>query len=236
MLRQIDYIVVHHTATASNESFVSLREKYRSEGRIPFHGVIDYYGNFHRLVGINTILDINCKYNDRCFHVAYIGNGAINNVHYQLLRRIEIYENAIEQEVEYPTLLYPINPMQQLCLRKKIAEIKGSFRNAEVIGIDKLSDQKYNPGFGVKTWLKEFTDGLVDEAYISQTFQEVFYEEEAKRNMQHSPAEEVWMFDETSDEQAYQQAEESEKLLNSLLIHESTEQNESPLPQEGISD
>lgn len=233
MLRQIDYIAVHHTGTAFNANFKDLRNEYLRQGKIPFHGVIDFSGKFHRLVGMNTTLDVDCMFNERCFHIAYIGNGSINNVHYQLLRRIEVFENAIGQEIKYPTLLYPINPMQQYALRLKIAELRGMFPKVKVRGIDKLSGQKNNPGFGVNTWLKEFEAGVIDEHYINLNFQDVFFEEE-QRKIKQNGGKEVWMFDETSDEQAYRQAAENQRVLENLLNYEAGAEDEDFDPEQGI--
>lgn len=177
MIRDIKYVVVHHTATHPKMPFEQLRKIYADKGIVPFHGVIDFYGNYHRLVGMNTTLDVDCNENEHCFHVAYMGDGRITRLTYDTLAYIEQLENAIQQEVDYPTLLSAINPMQQRCLSEKFAELKETFPYVGLRGYNTMGGEKNNPGFDVRTWRREFKVKSYDEGYVHSLFTDLAVED-----------------------------------------------------------
>ncbi|MFN8714174.1 MAG: N-acetylmuramoyl-L-alanine amidase [Bacteroidota bacterium] len=232
MLRKIEIVVLHHTATRSDVSFLELRDQYIKAGHIPYHGIIDHYGNYHRLVGLNTVLDTPCTRNETSWHIAYTGNGSVNNVHYEMLRQVEKYEQYLEDKINYPTLLYPINPMQQFTLRNKIAEMNDIFGAVSIIGADQLGAPKGNPGFRVRNWYKEYTPLSHDQDYIRQLYTDV-YAQECFSNPSWKKDIDIWHKEIMDDEQAYRMAGRNQRYLDSLA-HESDTDDDPSDGEDGV--
>jgi hypothetical protein len=218
MLRKVEIVVVHHTNTPSDILFSELKAQYIKQGTLPYHGIIDHAGRFHRLVGLNTILKTPCTRNETSWHVAYTGNGSISNVHYEVLKRMEEFEKRVDETLEYPTILYPINPMQQLTLRTKIAELNDLFGAVSIIGADQLRGEKGSPGFRVRSWFKEYVPHTPDEEVVNQIYSDVFLEfNPQSQNWKEEM--DIWEQDLTDDEEAYRCAGMSKETFD-RAVHE----------------
>lgn len=131
MLRCVKYIVVHCTGTPPEIEAEFIRKN--KPGRPRYHGLIDRFGYFMRLMGCNCIADNPCADNEVCYHLAYVGG---------------IDRNGRAADTR--------NPLQWHRLYEKIEELKNLFPDAVVVGINFVNpqvEQGENPCFNVPRWL-----------------------------------------------------------------------------------
>lgn len=135
-MRQIDYIVLHCTATAQNAKIESIQKYWRevmhwnSPG---YHFIIEKDGTIHNLLSIELVSNGVKGFNHNSINISYIGG---------------IDENG--KPVDNRTLF------QKQSQLKLLTELTDKFPNAKIQGHrDFPGVKKACPSFDVKTWLHE---------------------------------------------------------------------------------
>ena len=139
MLREVKFIVVHCTQTFFEVDAEIIRDVLRERGRKPiFHGLIDRYGNFVRLIGCNWVLENLPHHNEHCYHLAYVGG-------------LDTKSNPGDTR----------DPFQNFRLFLKLKEMKDLFPQAKIVGADYFLNNKIeNPCFDAPAWFKHYGDNL----------------------------------------------------------------------------
>lgn len=145
-MRQIKYIVNHHTGGWLHQSVASIQAHWRSLGwRVDgYHHLIDQYGKDHNLVPIERIANGVDGYNKDSIHIACIGGlVSLNPVKYADMRTPQQKETQVRLNQRY----------------------KAMFPNAVVLGhrdfstdlngngkIDQWEYIKFCPGYDAREW------------------------------------------------------------------------------------
>lgn len=141
MLRPVKYIVVHCTQTTPQVDAEIIRDAMKEDNRRPmYHGMVDRFGHFMRLMGCNLVADNRCPENEAAYHIAYVGG---------------LNYNGQPHDTR--------NPVQHHALYEKLLELKELFPGAQLVGADHFAgDVTVNPGFDVTAWLDYYKDHRED--------------------------------------------------------------------------
>ncbi|MEW6469648.1 MAG: hypothetical protein AB1458_12025 [Bacteroidota bacterium] len=133
MKREVKFIVVHCTQSPQEADAESIKRNMAGQ-RPVFHGMVDQFGYFVRLLGYNHAANNACPENELCYHLAYVGG---------------LDRSGRPADTR--------NPLQWHRLYEKIQELRRIFPQAIVVGADFMyeeqSNRDKNPGFDVVQWL-----------------------------------------------------------------------------------
>ena len=140
-MRPINYIVVHCTESQPTEKLGDLKNKWREKTTLkspPFHFIIHPNGEVEKLLWEGFVAPGSNAKNKECIHIAYMGG-------------INHEGNPVDNRTQ----------RQNEALFYKLVQLSDDFRDAQIIGLRDLPDEKtVNPCFDVKEWIKNYVPDL----------------------------------------------------------------------------
>ena len=131
-MRQIDYIVIHCTATSQDATVYSIKEYWKKIGwnNPGYHYLIDPKGITHNLQDESKIANGVKGHNGVSIHVSYIGG-------------VDSQNKPIDNRT----------PQQLVAMKRKIKELREKYPSATVLGHRDFGVPKACPSFDVAEWL-----------------------------------------------------------------------------------
>jgi N-acetylmuramoyl-L-alanine amidase len=133
-MRQIQYIVLHCTATPQNTAVASIQRywrevlKWKSPG---YHRIIDATGKVHKLAEDSQVCNGVAGHNSKSIHISYIGGVDANN-----------------KPLDNRTM------GQRSAMEALVREYKAKYPGAKVCGHNDFTKLKACPSFDVASWLR----------------------------------------------------------------------------------
>lgn len=154
-MRQIDFIVLHCTASPQSQTVAAILAYWKSKGwkRPGYHHLIDPSGKVHDLLPIETPSNGAAGHNYNSIHISYIGgvqtasNDPVNAYGTPIDNRTTGQKTAMQALVEKYSLMFPKAVIQGHRDFSPDKDRDGLIEPHEWI--------KACPSFSVKTWLRE---------------------------------------------------------------------------------